>query len=238
MRVSLFIPCFVDSLMPQVGIAMVKVLENLGHELQFPERQTCCGQPPFNSGCHDEARRIAEHQLDCFRDAEVIVGPSGSCVAMMKKFYPGLFAGKPREGEALEIAKKTWEFSEFLVDKLHVADVGAAFRGKVTFHDGCHGLRELKLHRQPRELLRHVMGLELVEMGEAASCCGFGGSFSVKFPKISTAMGGVKTKSIIETGAKTVVSCDPSCLLQIGGLLKKQGHDIACLHIAEVLAAS
>lgn len=236
MRISLFIPCFVDTLMPQVGIAMVRVLERLKHDIEFNDRQTCCGQPPFNSGFNSEARAVAERHMDCFADAEVVVGPSASCVAMMRNFYPQLFAGTSREPQAAALAQKTWEFSEFLVDRLGVADVGSTFAGRVTFHDGCHGLRELKLHRQPRALLAAVRGVELVEMGEAASCCGFGGAFSVKFAAISSAMAEVKARSILETGARTVVSCDPSCLLQIGGYLKKQGHDIACRHLAEILS--
>jgi L-lactate dehydrogenase complex protein LldE len=237
MRLHLFIPCFVDQLLPHVGIAMVRVLEKLGHELIFPAEQTCCGQPPFNSGFSDEARAVAAHQVRCFEDADAVVGPSGSCVAMMKVFYPQLFAGRPEEAAARALAAKTFEFSEFLVDRLGLTDVGAAFAGKVTFHDGCHGLRELKIKRQPRELLRHVRGLELVEMSEAESCCGFGGAFSVKFPQISSAMAEVKARSLLATGAAAVVSCDPSCLMQIDGYLKRQGHAIRCLHIAEVLAS-
>ena len=237
MRIHLFIPCFVDQLMPDVGVAMVRVLEKLGHTLVYPERQTCCGQPPFNSGFSDEAREVAAHQLTCFEKAEVVVGPSGSCVAMMKVFYPQLFAGTPQEAAAQALADKTYEFSQFLVDRLGVTDVGATFQGKVTIHDGCHGLRELRIKRQPRELLRHVRGLELVEMGEAETCCGFGGAFAVKMPQLSTAMVEVKARSILATGAQAVVSCDPSCLMQIGGYLKRQGHAIRCLHVAEVLAS-
>lgn len=235
MRIHLFIPCFVDSLMPRVGIAMVHVLERLGHEVVYPERQTCCGQPPFNSGCRQDAIDLAIRHIELFAEARHIVCPSASCVAMVRKFSPQMLVDYPEALEACEMARRTFEFSEFLADRLCVTDVGARFDGRITFHDGCHGLRELKLHNQPRELLRHVQGLELVEMDEAATCCGFGGSFAVKFPKISTAMGCVKAASIVATGARAVVSCDPSCLLQIDGVLRKQGHAVECLHLAELL---
>ena len=235
MRIHLFIPCFVDSLMPRAGIAMVRVLERLGHEVVFPEAQTCCGQPPYNSGCRREATELASRFFEVFDAAEQIVAPSASCVAMIRKGYLDLLGNDPERSRAQRCADRTFEFSEFLVDRLGVTNVGARYEGRVTFHDGCHGLRELKLREQPRQLLREVQGLELVEMDEAASCCGFGGSFAVKFPRISTAMGCVKADSIVATGAKAVVSCDPSCLLQIEGVLRKQGHAIECLHLAELL---
>jgi L-lactate dehydrogenase complex protein LldE len=176
-------------------------------------------------------------QLDAFRDAEVVVSGSGSCGAMFKKFYLELFHGTPQEEAAKALAAKTWEFSEFLVSKLGVRDVGAKFSGKVTFHDGCHGLRELGTQAAPRELLRHVQGLELIEMGEAESCCGFGGMFAVKFPQISTAMAEVKCNSIYETGVEWVISNDSSCLMQIQGYLSRHSpHVVKSLHLAEVLA--
>jgi L-lactate dehydrogenase complex protein LldE len=215
MRVSLFIPCFIDSFYPDVGMAIVKVLERLGHEIDYPEAQTCCGQPPFNSGYWKEAREVAEKQLEAFRDAEVIVSASGSCGAMFKVFYPELFHGTPQEEAAKALSAKTYEFSDFLVNKLGVRDVGAKFSGKVTFHDGCHGLRELGTKQAPRELLKAVEGLELVEMSEAETCCGFGGMFAVKYPQISTAMAEVKCNSILGAEVEYVVSNDSSCLMQI-----------------------
>jgi L-lactate dehydrogenase complex protein LldE len=237
MRITLFVPCFIDSLYPNVAISMVELFERLGHTVDYPESQTCCGQPPFNSGFWDEARAVAVKQLEAFRDAEVIVSGSGSCGAMFKKFYPELFAGTPQEAEARALAAKTWEFSEFLVNKLGVRDVGAKFEGKVTFHDGCHGLRELGTKAAPRELLRHVQGLELIEMGEAESCCGFGGMFAVKFPQISTAMAEVKCCSILETGVEWVISNDSSCLMQIQGYISRHSPRVVkSLHLAEVLA--
>jgi len=237
MRISLFVPCFVDQLRPDIAFAVAKVLQRLGHTIDVPERQTCCGQPAMNTGYEDEARAVARHMLRAFADCSAVVVPSGSCGAMVKHFYPELFAGRPEEAEAKALAAKTWEFSEFLVDVLKVRDVGARFPHKVTFHDGCHGLRELRILHQPRALLQAVRDLELVEMTEARSCCGFGGTFAVKFPQISTAMTQVKVASAKETNAEFIVSNDPSCMLQIQGYLDKQKSPQRCLHLAEVLAA-
>jgi L-lactate dehydrogenase complex protein LldE len=236
MKVSLFIPCFIDQFYPQVGISMVRVLERLGCEVDFPEGQTCCGQPAFNSGYWDEARAVAEHSLKIFKQSDVIVSASGSCGAMMKVFYPQLFQETDRHFDALHLASKVHEFSEFLVNVLGVTDVGARFPGTVTFHDGCHGLRELNIKSEPRRLLGHVRDLKLVEMKDVETCCGFGGTFSVKFPSISTAMGEVKCANILATEADYVVSNDSSCLMQIQGLLDRQHKKPRCLHLAEVLA--
>jgi L-lactate dehydrogenase complex protein LldE len=235
-RVSLFVPCFVDQLAPQVGLAAAKVLKRLGHEVEFRAEQTCCGQPSFNSGQWDVAREGALRTIQVFRGADVVVGPSGSCVAMIKKFYPELLQGTPHLAAAEDLAARTFEFSDFLVNRLGVTDVGAKFAKKVTYHDGCHALRELRLKEEPRKLLRAVQGLELIESEEGESCCGFGGLFSAKFPMISTAMVQVKGGALARTGADFVVSSDPSCLLQIGGWLSREGKPILPLHIAEVLA--
>ncbi len=235
MKISLFIPCYVDQLNPEIGFAVAEVLEKLGHEIDVPEGQTCCGQPAMNNGYEEETRTVARHILKVFADCEAVVIPSGSCGATLKHFYPELFAGRPEEEAAKALAAKTWEFSEFLVDVLKVEDVGADFPHKVTWHDGCHGLRELHIQKQPRKLLAKVKGLELLEMKEAKSCCGFGGTFSVKFPQISTAMTQVKTTSAEETGAEFIVSNDPSCMLQIQGYLDKQGSKLKCLHLSQVL---
>lgn len=235
-KITLFIPCFIDAVYPQVGISMVEIFERLGHEVDYPAGQTCCGQPPFNSGYWKEAREVAAFQMDHFRDAEVVVVGSGSCGAMMRVFYRELFRGTRRESLAEALANRTFEFSEFLVSQLGVRKLGARFPGKATFHDGCHGLRELGLKSAPRELLREVEGLELVEMKEAETCCGFGGTFAVKFPMISTAMDEVKCQSIMETGAQYVVSNDSSCLMQIQGYLDRHQLPVKSLHLAEVLA--
>ena len=235
MTVTLFIPCFVDALFPRAGISMVQILERLGHTVVCPAEITCCGQPPFNSGYWDEARPVAAKVLEQLKDAEAVVIGSGSCGAMVKKFYPELFAGKPQEDLAKQIAARTWEFSDFLVSKLGVTDLGAKFPHQVTFHDGCHGLRELGLKKPPRTLMSHVQGLQLVEMAEAETCCGFGGTFAAKFPMISTAMGDVKCASAAETGAEYIVSNDSSCLMHLQGLLSRQGKRMKTIHLAEVL---
>jgi L-lactate dehydrogenase complex protein LldE len=234
MTVTLFIPCFVDALYPRAGISMVEILERLGHKVACPEDIACCGQPPFNSGYWDEARTIAAPVVEKLQDAEAVVIGSGSCGAMVKKFYPELFAGTRHETAAKQLSAKTWEFSDFLVSKLGVTELGAKFPHKVTFHDGCHGLRELGIHKQPRTLLANVQGLKFVEMTEV-SCCGFGGTFAAKFPMISTAMGEVKCASVAETGAEYIVSNDSSCLMHIQGLLSRQGKPTKTLHLAEVL---
>jgi L-lactate dehydrogenase complex protein LldE len=236
MKVSLFIPCFVDQLVPRVGLAVATVLERLGHTCEFRAAQTCCGQPSFNSGFWDEARQVASHAIDVFAGAEAVVGPSGSCVAMLRVFYPQLLAGTPQERAANDLAERTYEFGEFLVRRLGVEDVGARFPHRVTYHDGCHGLRELRVKEEPRRLLRAVRDLELVECDEPESCCGFGGLFSVKFPMISTAMAEVKAGSLARTECDYIVSSDPSCQLQLDGWLSRAGKKPRTIHLAEVLA--
>jgi L-lactate dehydrogenase complex protein LldE len=238
MNISLFIPCFVDQMAPRVGLAVARVLERLGHACEFRAAQTCCGQPSFNSGYWDEARAVAIRAVEVFAGAEAVVGPSGSCVAMMRVFYPQLLAGTPHETAALDLASRTFEFGEFLVDKLGVTDVGARFPYKVTYQDGCHGLRELRIKEAPRALLRSVRDLELVECDEPESCCGFGGLFSVKYPMISTAMAEVKAGSLARTECDYIVSSDPSCQLQLDGWLSRAGKKPRTIHLAEVLAGS
>ena len=238
MRVTLFIPCFVDLLFPQVAISMVKILEHLGHTVECPGELACCGQPAFNSGYWPEARSVAVKVLDRLKDADVVVIASGSCGAMLKVFYGELFAGTEQAAAAGLLASKCYEFSDFLVNKLGVTDVGARFAAKATFHDGCHGLRELGIKKAPRQLLANVRGLELVEMTDAETCCGFGGTFATKFPMISTAMGEVKCVSAFETGAEYIVSNDSSCLMHVQGLLTRQGSKLKTIHLAEVLARS
>ena len=214
---------------------MVEILEKLGHKIEYPEELACCGQPPFNSGYWNEAREVARPVLRRLQNAEAVVIASGSCGAMLKVFYPQLFTGTENEKAAKELAAKCYEFSDFLVTKLGVTDLGARFPAKVTFHDGCHGLRELGNKKPPRVLLAKVRDLELVEMREAETCCGFGGTFATKFPMISTAMGEVKCASAFETGAEYIVSNDSSCLMHVQGLLDKEGKKLKTIHLAEVL---
>jgi L-lactate dehydrogenase complex protein LldE len=235
-RVSLFVTCMVDQLFPKVGMAMAGVLERLGYQVDFPEDQTCCGQPAFNSGYRGEARTVARHFLKTFESSEAVVVPSGSCTAMITHHFAELFHKEPETLEHVHaLEKRVWEFSTFLTECAAVEDVGARFDDVVTFHDGCHGLRELQIKDAPRRLLSHVRGLELREMQPAEECCGFGGTFAVKFAELSGAMGQTKIDSILRTGARTVVSLDPSCLMQIQGLASRNGLDIRTMHLAEVL---
>jgi len=236
MTITLFIPCFIDSLYPQVGLSVVKILERLGHRVECPDAIACCGQPAFNSGYWDEARSVARPVLEKLKNAEAVVIPSGSCGAMLKVFYPQLFADSPQAEAAQTLAHKVWEFSDFLVNRLDVTDVRATFPHTVTFHDGCHGLRELGIKRAPRKLLAKVRGLQLMEMDAAETCCGFGGTFSAKFPAISTAMGEVKCASALATQAEYIVSNDASCLMHLQGLASRQQQPIKTIHLAEVLA--
>jgi len=235
-RVTLFIQCIIDSCFPDAAWAMVRVLEKQGVELVHPKEQTCCGQPAFNAGYRQEAARLAERFLDIFEDAEVIVCPSGSCVNMVRHHYAELFAHDPRLlARSAKVAAKIYEFTEFLVDVLGVTDVGAAWNGQVTYHESCHLLRGLGVSDQPRTLLKNVRGLELVEMDRADECCGFGGTFSVKYPEISEALLETKLANIQATGAGTVVGCDMGCLMHMQGMIKRRGLPIEVRHIAEIL---
>ncbi len=237
-RVSLFVTCIVDQVFPQVGIAMTQVLERLGFQVDFPRAQTCCGQPAFNSGYPAEAGIVARHFVETFRDAEYIVVPSGSCTSMISHHYADIFAGDEKMlALARGIAPRVWEFSRFLIEVAGADDVGARFDGVVTYHDSCHALRELHIKDGPRKLLAKVKGLTLREMDAAEECCGFGGTFSVKFPEVSGGMARTKIDSILKTEAGTVVSIDSSCLMQLQGVIDRAGLPIRTAHLAEILAA-
>ena len=237
-RVSLFVTCIVDQLFPKIGLAMTDVLERLGFAVDFPEAQTCCGQPAFNSGYHAEARSAARHFLDVFEKSEAIVVPSGSCTAMVVHHFVDLFPTEPEtRARAERLAKRVWEFSSFLTEVAAAEDVGARLEDVITFHDGCHALRELSIRSAPRRLLARVRGLELREMQPAEECCGFGGTFAVKFAELSGAMARSKIEAITRTGANTVVSLDPSCLMQIQGAISRAGLKMRTMHLAEVLAS-
>jgi L-lactate dehydrogenase complex protein LldE len=234
--VSLFVPCFVDQLLPQVAVDTVKVLRRLGYGVDYPEGQTCCGQPAFNTGYWDEARPCAEHFVRVFKGADVIVCPSGSCTTMVRNFYADLLSKSALRDEAIAVASRTFEVSEFLVKVEGVTEVGAAFPHTVTYHASCHGLRELKLREEPLQLLRQVKGLTLVEMTRAEECCGFGGTFAAKFPDISAAMGTSKAECVAATGAEFVTAIDPSCLLHMEGILGKRKSSARTIHLASILA--
>jgi L-lactate dehydrogenase complex protein LldE len=237
-RVALFVTCIVDQLFPEIGMATVEVLERLGYTVDFPPDQVCCGQPAFNAGYRREAAKVACRCLEVFRNEECVVVPSGSCASMITHHFEELFAGDPeRLAETRRLAPRVWEFSKFLLEVAQVEDVGAHYDGVVTFHDSCHGLRALKIKEGPRRLLGHVKGLTLREMDAAEECCGFGGTFSVKFAGISGAMTRTKIESILRTGAGTVVGVDASCLLQIRGALSRADLPVATMHLAQVLAS-
>jgi len=235
-RVALFIPCFVDQLYPQVGLDTVRVLRKIGCEVEFPASQTCCGQPAFNTGYWNDARPVAEHFVRVFESAEAVVCPSGSCATMVRSFYRDLLEDSPLRDAAAQLAQRVFEFSEFLVKVAKVMEVGAEFPHRVTVHDSCHGLRELHVKQEPRELLRHVRGLELVEMSHGEECCGFGGTFSVKFGMISAAMGDSKAENIQATGAEFVTATDPSCLMHIEGILRRRNARARTVPLPSILA--
>jgi L-lactate dehydrogenase complex protein LldE len=238
LKINLLIPCFVDQLFPSVGISVVRIFEKLGHTVDFKESVACCGQPAFNAGYWKEARGIAGRVLQSLAGSDPVVVPSGSCAAMVKNFYPALFRETPQAELAVQLSQRVFEFSSFLVDQLRITELGSRFPARVTFHDGCHGLRELHVKRQPRQLLERVQDLTLLEMEDQTSCCGFGGTFAVKFPMISTAMGETKSASAVETGAEYLVSNDSSCLMHLQGLLSRRNQKLKTIHLAEVLASS
>ena len=236
--ITLFIQCLVDGIYPEVGEAMVAIFRKLGIQLTCPTRQTCCGQPAFNSGYQGEARVAARRFIEIFESAEAIVCPSGSCVTMVRHHYPQLFADDADWLERAQlVAAKTFELTEYLVDILGVDDLGAHFDGVATYHDSCHLLRNLRIKEQPRALLRKVSGVEFIEMNDSDCCCGFGGSFSFKYADISAAMAADKVNNIIASGADTVVGCDMGCLMNIQGMLSRKGSSIKVMHIAQLLAS-
>ncbi|MGH7799323.1 MAG: (Fe-S)-binding protein [Thermodesulfobacteriota bacterium] len=237
-KVSLFVTCLVDILFPQVGVSMFKVLKRLGVEVDFPEEQTCCGQPAFNSGFRQDAKVLAKRFLSIFSEDGFIVSPSGSCTTMVRVFYKELFHDDQKMLEMVDLlSTRTYEFSEFLVNVLKVGDVGASYKGKVTYHDSCHALRELRIQDEPRKLIKLVKGVEFIDMKLSDVCCGFGGTFSVKFPDVSVSILDEKIESIIESGADTLVSTDMGCLMQIGGALNRRNIPVKAMHIAELLAS-
>jgi L-lactate dehydrogenase complex protein LldE len=237
-RVALFVPCYVDLINPEVGVSVVRVLRSLGVEVVYPEGQTCCGQPAFNSGFFDEARTVARHFLEVFEKErwDYVVCPSGSCTTMVSHYYPFLLKDLPDERERSEaLGHRVREFSDYLVNVLGVKDLGAHYAGRAVFHCGCHQRRELGVLEEPKALLRNVEGLELLDWKNEELCCGFGGTFSVKMPDISTAMADEKIAALEESGADTLISCDSSCLMHLRGRLRRTGHDTRVYHLAQIL---
>jgi L-lactate dehydrogenase complex protein LldE len=236
--VQLFITCLIDTFQPQVGEAVLSILQRCGITVKFPEKQTCCGQPAFNAGMRSEAMKTAKHTIQVFEDTpDPIIIPSGSCTAMIRHGYLELFAEDPVWLErAQEISNRTYELTEYLVDVLGVIDLGASYKGKITYHPSCHLLRGLGVDRQPRLLLQHLRKAEFINLPEQEECCGFGGVFSVKHPEISAEMLKRKIANIEATKANTVVVCDTGCLMHIAGGLHRMGKPIKVMHIAEILA--
>lgn len=236
MNVQIFIPCFVDQLFPDTAFNMVKVLEKAGCTVSYNAEQTCCGQPAFNAGFWDEAKSVCTKFLKDFRGADYIVAPSASCVGFVRNYYSKLFENSSLHHDVADVGKRIYEFSEFLVQVLQVEDFGAVLNGKATYHDSCAGLRECKIKSEPRRLLSHVKGLELAEMNDAETCCGFGGTFAVKFEAISIGMAEQKVENALATQAQYLISTDLSCLMHLQGYIKHKGYSIQTLHLADVLA--
>jgi L-lactate dehydrogenase complex protein LldE len=237
MNVQLFIPCFVDQLYPTVAFNMVKVLEKAGCTVTYNTNQTCCGQPAFNAGFWDAAKNVCGKFMKDFSGSEYIVAPSASCIGFVRNYYSKFFEDSPQHIELKALQSRVFEFSEFMIKKLGVDDVGATLKGKATYHDSCAALRECKIKKEPRQLLSKVKGLELTEMNDVETCCGFGGTFAVKFEPISIAMADQKTTNAMATDADYLISTDMSCLMHIDGYAKGKGFNIKSMHIADVLAS-
>jgi L-lactate dehydrogenase complex protein LldE len=237
MRVALFVTCLVDLFRPTVGFAAVKLLEDAGCTVEVPRRQTCCGQPAYNSGDRAGSKAIALQVFDAFAGYDYVVAPSGSCAGMLRVHYPELFADDSENlPRARELAERSWELVSFLVDVCGMQAVVANWQRTITYHDACSGLRELGVKLQPRQLLASVAGLELMELPGAEVCCGFGGTFCIKYPEISDKMVSDKATDIAATGAKAVLAGDLGCLLNMAGKLYRQGRHVEVRHVAEVLA--
>ncbi|MEO6187422.1 MAG: (Fe-S)-binding protein [Ginsengibacter sp.] len=237
MRVQLFVPCFIDQLYPQTAFNMVKVLEKGCCDVSYNPNQTCCGQPAFNAGFWNESRDVAVKFLKDFEGVDYVVAPSASCVGFVRNYYTGLFENSSHHNEVKELGSRIFEFTEFLTGVLKIENFGAELHSKATYHDSCAALRECKIKEAPRKLLRQVKGLDLVEMDDNETCCGFGGSFAVKFESISIAMADQKVKHAMDTHAKIIISTDMSCLMHLDGFIKNNNLPISTMHIADVLAS-
>jgi L-lactate dehydrogenase complex protein LldE len=237
MKVQIFIPCFVDQLYPQTAFNMIKVLEKAGCTVQYNPSQTCCGQPAFNAGFWDDARDVCSKFLKDFDPITVIVAPSASCVGFVKNYYSKLFDNSSFHNEVKAIAGNIFELSDFLVNKLGITEFGARLKGKATYHDSCAGLRECGIKNEPRKLLMNVDGLEITELNDVETCCGFGGTFAVKFEPISVAMAEQKVENALATEAEYLISTDLSCLMHIQGYIDNKNYSLKTMHLADVLAS-
>ncbi len=237
MNVQIFIPCFVDQLYPDTAFNMVKVLEKAGCTVSYNTNQTCCGQPAFNAGFWGEAKDVCSKFLKDFSGDEYIVSPSASCTGFVRNYYSKLFDNSSMHNDVKSLGKRVYEFSEFMVQVLNVQNVGAVLNGKATYHDSCAGLRECKIKTEPRKLLSNVKGLELTELNDVETCCGFGGTFAVKFESISIAMGEQKVENALATGADYLISTDLSCLMHLQGYIDNKKYKLKTMHLADVLAS-
>jgi len=236
MKVDLFIPCFIDQLKPETAFNMIKVLEKAGCQVSYNVEQTCCGHAAFNTGHWSDAKEVAEKVLREFDPNRNLVCPAGSCVGMMRNSYDLLFQNSSFHNKFKQMQKKAFELSEFLVDVLKITSFDSIFFAKATYHDSCSALRECRIKTQPRELLNNVKGLQLIEMAECETCCGFGGNFAVKHEDISVSLAEQKIENIIAIGAEYVISTDYACLLQLDSIIKKKKLNLKTMHIADVLA--
>lgn len=237
MDVDIFIPCFVDQVFPETGFNMVKILEKAGLKVHYNTNQTCCGQMAFNSGFWEEAKKLGEKFINDFSSGRIIVGPSASCIGYVRNGYDELFYNGAYHNQYKHLQRSIYEITDFLVNVIKVTDLGSEFNHKVTYHDSCAAMREYKLGNEPRILLENVKGLELIEMENSQECCGFGGTFAIKFEPISTAMAEQKVHNAIDTGAEFIVSTDSSCLMHQEGYIKKHNLPIKVAHIVDVLAS-
>lgn len=237
MTVDIFIPCFIDQIYPETGMNMVKVLRKAGVEVHYNPNQTCCGQMAYNMGFREEARAVGEKFIADFPNDRYIVGPSASCIAFIRNYYPRIFHNSSLHNKTKRLVKNIFEFTDFLVNIVRVKDFGATLQAKVTFHDACAALRGYGISQEPRELLRKVKGLELLEMKESDACCGSGDAFSLKFEPISVAMVGQKVQNAIDTGAEYLITTEASCLINIDGYIRKNNLPLKSMHIADVLAS-
>ena len=237
MRVQIFIPCFIDQLYPQTAFNMVKVLEKACCDVVYNGNQTCCGQPAFNAGFWEEAREVCTKFIKDFDNADYIVCPSASCVGFVRNYYAKLFDNSSAHNQVKNLSKRIFEFSEFLTDIVGIQNFGAELEAIATYHDSCAALRECKIKDGPRNLLSHVKGLQMIEMNDVETCCGFGGSFAVKFDSISVAMADQKINNALATKADYIISTDISCLMHLDGYIKNKGLSIKTMHIADVLAS-
>ncbi|MEP6626657.1 MAG: (Fe-S)-binding protein [Ginsengibacter sp.] len=237
MKVQIFIPCFIDQLYPETAFNMVKVLEKACCDVAYNTNQTCCGQPAFNAGFFEEAKAVAAKFIKDFDNTDYIVAPSASCVGFVRNYYAGLFENSSQHNVVKDLSKRIFEFTEFLTDILKIENFGAELHARATYHDSCAALRECKIKEGPRALLKKVKGLELVEMAETETCCGFGGTFAVKFDSISSAMADQKINHAMATGASHIISTDISCLMHLEGIISKKNLPLKTIHIADVLAS-